>query len=148
MSRGFSATEATARIERIKDEIAVEKLKQAERELSRERKRIALSDYDDQLLELQIRSKENKVSLAKTNLAADNILLEQSRDRVKYLTGKRALQQSNWAIDLQIDEIELAGSQERLRQLKSASETLGHRLDNRISQQVLGGLSNAVSEDY
>ena len=143
MFGGLSVAESQAQIERVKAEISQEKLKQAERELSRERKRIQLQDREDRLLDLQIATKDKKIGQSEAGLQAENILLEQSRDRVKYLSGKRALQQNHWTIELQIDELELAGSQERLRQLKNASETLGHRLDNRISQRVLGGLSNA-----
>jgi hypothetical protein len=148
MFHGLSVAESQAQIERVKAEISQEKLKQAERELSRERKRIQLQDREDRLLDLQIATKDKKIGQSEAGLQAENILLEQSRDRVKYLSGKRALQQNHWTIELQIDELELAGSQERLRQLKNASETLGHRLDNRISQRVLGGLSNAVSDNY
>jgi hypothetical protein len=148
MFGGLSVVESQAQIERVKAEISQEKLKQAERELSRERKRIQLQDREDWLLDLQITTKDKKIGQSEAGLQAENILLEQSRDRVKYLSGKRALQQNHWTIELQIDELELAGSQERLRQLKNASETLGHRLDNRISQRVLGGLSNAVSDNY
>lgn len=135
-----SAAEWAAETERVKADIAAAKHEQAKRGLSRERQKLKLEDAEDRILQLQIGSKEAAVMMAEERLAQDKILVQGEKDKTKYLRGKHQLTLKGYAYDLEIQAIELAGSEDKLRQLKNVAQTLNYKLANNPAAQLgLGG---------
>lgn len=135
----LSAVEWKAKEEKLNQKLAETKYKLKERKLDREQKKFRLEDLDDRLLDISVLDKETDVSIAEAKNKGKQILLEQAQNEVKYLAGKHTLQQHIWALDLATDELQIAGSKQRVEELRRAGKELGHNIDNRVSQR-LGGL--------
>lgn len=135
-----SVAEWNAETERVKADIAAAKHEQARRNLTREKQKLKLEDAEDRILQLQIQSKEAAVMMAEQRLEQDKILVQSERDKTKYLRAKHQLTLKGYGYDLEIQAIELAGSEEKLRQLKSVAQTLNYKLANNPATQMgLGG---------
>lgn len=135
-----SVAEWNAETERVKADIAAAKHEQARRNLTREKQKLKLEDAEDRILQLQIQSKEAAVMMAEQRLEQDKILVQSERDKTKYLRAKHQLTLKGYGYDLEIQAIELAGSEEKLRQLKSVAQTLNYKLANNPAAQLgLGG---------
>ena len=118
--------EVNAQIEVVKSQIAGEKLKQAHRQLDREKRRMKLEDVADKSLELDVQRAEIGLESKKVALQGDKIALQSARDGLRYQTAKATLQQRLWATELMQMEVSLAGSERKLQELKTVAKTLDH----------------------
>lgn len=135
-----SPAEWAAETEKLKSEIAATKHEQVKRGLQREKAKLKIEDIEDKLLNVQIRSRENAVAIAEAKLEGEQVLLQSEKDKTKYLRAKHQLTLKGYGYDLEIQSVELAGSEEKLRQLKSVAQTLNYKLaHNPASQLGLGG---------
>lgn len=116
--------EINAQIEVVKSQIAGEKLKQAHRQLDREKRRIKLEDIADAALSIDIQRAEVGLESKKLGLQADKIGLRGERDRVRYLEAKNVINQRLMAVELQQLEVNLSSSQRKLDELRNVSATL------------------------
>jgi hypothetical protein len=138
MFSDLSAIEWKAREEKLKNQLAETKYRLTERKLQREQKKFVLEDLDDRLLDLSIIDKETDINLAEEKTKGKQILLEQARNNNRYLEGKHVLQQTLWALDLALDETQIAANSQKLEQMKRASQELNQSINDRISKS-LGG---------
>ena len=124
-----TSTEINAQIETVKAQIAAEKLNQARRQLDREKRRMALEDVADRNLAVEIQRAETNLESKKVALQADKIALRGERDRVRYLEAKNVINQRLMVTELQQLEINLAGSQRKLDELRNVAQTLDHKIE-------------------
>lgn len=134
----LSAIEWKAKEEKLNNQLAEVKYRLKERKLQREQKKFVLEDLDDRLLDVSIVDKETDIALAEEKFKGKQILLEQARNNNRYLEGKHLLQQNLWALDLALDETQIAQNSQKLEQMKRASQELGQSINDRISRS-LGG---------
>lgn len=142
MFQNKSVAEWNAQQERLRSEIAATKAEAVNRELTREKRKLKIQDFQDKLLDLEIVGAETSVKLKEIGVESDRTLLKTAQSRLKYLQGKHALTERGFQLDLQVQEAELAGSEEKLRQLRSVANTLSYNVGNTAAQKAFGGGSN------
>lgn len=123
-----TVAEINAQIECVRSQIAGEKLKQATRQLDREKRRVKLEDVADKVLDVEIQRAEVGLQKVQLGLQADKIALQGERDKVRYLQAKQTLQQRLWAVELMQMEVSLAGSERKLEELRTVAKTLDHKV--------------------
>jgi hypothetical protein len=144
MFQNKSASEWDAATETVKAQIASVNFDRTQRQLTRERRSLALEDRYDRKLEIQIQSEDTRVKTAETKLKGDQQQLATERSRLKFAGAKHKLLEQGWAMDLQAQSLELASSGERLRQLESVARELNHKIGQRVGANLFGGASDAT----
>jgi len=122
----LTVAEWNAKTEVVKGQIAEQKYLQATRQLSREKRRLALEDVADKVLETEIQRAEIGLESKKVALQGDKIALQSARDGLRYQTAKATLQQRLWATELMQMEVSLAGSERKLEELRNVAKELNH----------------------
>ena len=134
-----TAAEWNAKAEMVKAEIAQQKYNQANRQLSREKRRMALEDLSDKSLEVDISRAETALETSRQNLESDRLKLQGAKDGVRYLQAKNTLQQRLWATELMSLEVNLSQSEAKPTELKTVAQTLNQKLNSYIPTNVFGG---------
>ena len=134
-----TAAEWNAKTEVIKGQIAEQKYNQVTRQLSREKRRMALEDLSDKSLEVDISRAETALETNRHNLESDRLKLQGAKDGVRYLQAKNTLQQRLWATELMSLEVNLSQSEAKLTELKTVAQTLNQKLNSYIPTNVFGG---------
>lgn len=142
MFQNKSVAEWNAEQERLRSEIAATKTEAVNRELTREKRKLKIQDFQDKLLDLEIVGAETSVKLKEIGVQSDKVLLKTAESRLKYLMGKHSLTERGFQLDLQVQEAELASSEEKLRQLRSVANTLSYNVANTAAQKAFGGSAN------
>ena len=139
MTTAPTAAEWNARTEAVRGQIAEQKYLQTERELTREKQRMKLQDIADKVLGVEIARAEIGLESKKLALQGDRIGLQGAKDNLRYLAAKQTLQQRLWATELMSLEVNLAGSEAKLGELRNVAKTLNHQAKNYIPKDVFGG---------
>jgi hypothetical protein len=142
-----TAAEWNAKTEQVRGQIAEQKYLQAGRELKREVSRMRLQDVADKVLGVEIARAEIGLESKKLALQGDKIGLQGSKDNLRYLTAKNTLQQRAWAVDLMSLEVNLAGSEAKLGELRNVAKTLSHQIKSYVPRDVFGGANGASKID-
>jgi len=139
--------EWNAKTEAARGQIAEQKYLQVVRELKRETSRMRLQDVADKKLEIEVQRAQ--VGLQKDTLAlqGDKVALAGAKDNLRYLTAKNTLQQRAWAVDLMSLEVNLAGSEAKLGELRNVAKTLSHQIKSYVPRDVFGGANGASKID-
>jgi hypothetical protein len=137
-----TAAEWTAKTEMIKAAIAEQKHSAADRQLQRERRRIALEDIADRVLDADI--EVAKIGADQKTMAVDSarLALTAARDGLQYSRAKHQLQTRAWAVELSTIEAQLSGSEAKLSELRNVAATLQHKLANSDHGGLFGGASH------
>ena len=142
-----TAAEWNAKTEQVRGQIAEQKYLQAGRELKREVSRMRLQDVADKVLGVEIARAEIGLESKKLALQGDRIGLQGAKDNLRYLAAKNTLQQRAWAVDLMSLEVNLAGSEAKLGELRNVAKTLSHQVKSYIPKDVFGGVNGASKID-
>ena len=142
-----TASEWDARTEAIKSDIAHQRFLQAGRELSREKSRMRLQDIADRRLEVEVKRADVALQKDQLGLKGDQIGLAGARDKVRYLGAKQQIEQRLLATELLTLEVNLAGSQAKLTELRSIAKTLNHKVENFVPRNLFGGAADAKQID-
>jgi hypothetical protein len=138
----LTVAEWNAKTEQLRSEIAEQKYLQTGRELKREKSRMRLQDIADKRVEVEV--KRADIGLQKDQLAmkGDQIQLQGAKDQLRYLTAKQTLQQRLWATELMGMEVNLAGSEAKLAELRNVAKTLSHQVESYVPKNIFGGASD------
>lgn len=138
----LTVAEWNAKTEQVKAQIAEQKFLQAGRELKREKSRMRLQDIADKRLEVEV--KRADIGLQKDTLAlkGDQIQLQGAKDQLRYITAKQTLQQRLWATELMSMEVNLAGSEAKLAELRNVAKTLSHQVKTYVPKNIFGGATD------
>lgn len=134
----ISPLEYQAREIALDGELARIKFELKQRKLDREKRKFELEDMEDKLFDVSLRDKETDLAIAETRSEGKMKGLEQARKEIRYLEGKNALQQTQWAIDLATSEIQIAGARQRIDEMRAASQILQQSIDTRFSAMIEG----------
>jgi hypothetical protein len=137
-----TAAEWNAKTEMIKAAIAEQKHSAADRQLQRERRRIALEDIADRVLDADI--EVAKIGADQKAMAVDaaRLALTAARDGLQYNRAKHQLQTRAWAVELSTIEAQLSGSEAKLSELRNVAATLQHKLATSDHGGLFGGASH------
>ena len=137
-----TAAEWNAKTEIIKAAIAEQKHSAADRQLQRERRRIALEDIADRVLDADI--EVAKIGADQKAMAVDaaRLALTAARDGLQYNRAKHQLQTRAWAVELSTIEAQLSGSEAKLSELRNVAATLQHKLATSDHGGLFGGASH------
>ena len=116
--------------ERIKSDIAATKVQSLQRDLDRERRRLALQDIKDRSLDVEIQSALTALETRQEALQGDRIGLKAQRNKTHFFETQTSLTERGYAIQLQIQAAELAQSEERLRQIRAVASTLQFKIQD------------------
>jgi hypothetical protein len=135
--------EWNAKTEQVKGQIAEQKFLQAGRELKREVGRMRLQDIADKRFEVEV--KRADIGLQKDMLAmkGDQVQLQGQKDQLRYISAKQSLQQRLWATELMSLEVNLAGSEAKLGELRNVAQTLSHQVKSYIPKNIFGAATDA-----
>ena len=134
-----SPSEYQAREVALDKDLARIKFEMKQKKVERETRKLnELEPLQDRLFEIQKRDLETDVAIAETRSEGKAMVLEQSRKEIRYLEGKNALQQTQWAIDLATSEIQIAGARQRIDEMRAASQILQQSIDTRFSAMIEG----------
>jgi len=134
-----SPSEYAAREIALDTDLARIKYEMKQKKVERETRKLnELEPLQDRLFEIQKRDLETDVAIAETRSEGKAMVLEQSRKEIRYLEGKNALQQTQWAIDLATSEIQIAGARQRIDEMRAASQILQQSIDTRFSAMIEG----------
>jgi hypothetical protein len=147
MTTAPTASEWNARTEQIRGQIAEQKYLQAGRELKRETSRMRLQDIADKSLEVEVSRAQIGLEKSKLALQGDKIQLQGSKDNLRYLAAKQTLQQRLWATELMSLEINLAGSEAKLGELRNVAKTLSHQVKSYVPKNIFGGADGTSKID-
>jgi len=147
MTTAPTASEWNARTEQIRGQIAEQKYLQAGRELKRETSRMRLQDIADKSLEVEVSRAQIGLEKSKLALQGDKIQLQGSKDNLRYLTAKQTLQQRLWATELMSLEVNLAGSEAKLGELRNVAKTLSHQVKSYVPKNIFGGADGTSKID-
>lgn len=147
MTTAPTPAEWGAKTEAVRGQIAEQKYLQAGRELKREVSRMRLQDIADKSLEVEVSRAQIGLEKSKLALQGDKIQLQGSKDNLRYLTAKQTLQQRLWATELMSLEVNLAGSEAKLGELRNVAKTLSHQIKSYIPKDVFGGANGASKID-
>jgi hypothetical protein len=138
----LTVAEWGAKTEAVKGQIAEQKYLQAGRELKRETSRMRLQDIADKRVEVEVQRAQ--VGLQKDTLAlqGDKVQLAGAKDQLRYLTAKQTLQQRLWATELMSLEVNLAGSEAKLGELRNVAKTLSHQVKSYVPKNIFGGATD------
>ena len=140
-----TAAEITAQVEKVKAQIAGEKLKQSEAALKREQVRTSkLEPIADKKLAIDIERAEIGLAIAAQDKDGDKLSLAAAKDKVSFAKATHALTQAQYRVTLLTQQHSLAASEESLRQLKSVAATLSHKLG---AAPTLSLSSSSTKED-
>lgn len=139
-----TAAEWNAATDQVKADIAHQKFLQAGRELSREKKRMRIQDTLDKRTDVEIQRAETALQKDQLSLKGDQIQLQGSKDQLRYLTAKQTLQQRLWATELMSMEVNLAGSEAQLAELRNIAKTLQHQIKSYVPRNIFGNASDAA----
>ena len=134
-----TAAEWNAKTEAVRGQIAEQKYLQAGRELTREKQRMKLQDVADKVLGVEIARAEIGLESKKLSLQGDKIALSGAKDNLRYLAAKQTLQQRLWATELMSLEVNLAGSEAKLGELRNVARTLSHQIKSYVPKNIFGG---------
>jgi hypothetical protein len=134
-----SVIEYNAKIQALDVELAKTRFELKERQVTREKRKVEFENLEDRLLNIALSDKQVDVSIAETRSQGKQMTLEQTRSELKYLDGKHTLQRTQWALELATTEIQIAGSKQRLEEMRQGASILNQAIDTRISG-LLGGL--------
>ena len=146
MTTAPTASEWNAKSEKLRGEIAEQKYLQAGRQLAREKQRMKLEDVADKVLGVEIARAEIGLQSKQLGLQADKIALQGSKDSLRYLAAKQTLQQRLWATELMSMEVNLAGSEAKLGELRNVSKTLNHQIKSYVPKNIFGGGNDGASK--
>jgi hypothetical protein len=137
-----TAAEWNAKTEIIKAAIAEQKHSAVDRQLQRERRRIALEDIADRVLDADI--EVAKIGADQKAMAVDaaRLALTAARDGLQYNRAKHQLQTRAWAVELSTIEAQLSGSEAKLSELRNVAATLQHKLATSDHGGLFGGASH------
>lgn len=147
MTTTITAAEWNAKTEAVRGQIAEQKYLQAGRELTREKQRMKLQDIADKALGVEIARAEIGLQSKQLGLQGDKIALAGAKDNLRYLTAKQTLQQRLWATELMSLEVNLAGSEAKLGELRNAAKTLNHQIKSYVPKNIFGGADGASKID-
>ena len=146
MTTAPTASEWNAKSEKLRGEIAEQKYLQAGRQLAREKQRMKLEDVADKVLGVEIARAEIGLQSKQLGLQADKIALQGSKDSLRYLAAKQTLQQRLWATELMSMEVNLAGSEAKLGELRNVSKTLNHPVKSYVPKNIFGGATGGTAK--
>jgi|688.fasta_scaffold166419_6 hypothetical protein len=137
-----TAAEWNAKTEVLKAAIAEQKHSAVDRQLQRERRRIALEDIADRVLDADI--EVAKIGADQKAMAVDaaRLALTAARDGLQYNRAKHQLQTRAWAVELSTIEAQLSGSEAKLSELRNVAATLQHKLATSDHGGLFGGASH------
>jgi hypothetical protein len=142
-----TAAEWNAKTEAVRGQIAEQKYLQAGRELTREKQRMKLQDIADKVLGVEIARAEIGLESKKLALQGDKIQLQDSKNNLRYLSAKSTLQQRLWATELMSLEVNLAGSEAKLGELRNVAKTLSHQVKSYVPKNIFGGADGTSKID-
>ena len=143
MNTTTTAAEWGAKTEAVKGEIAEQKYLQAGRQLKREKGRMKLEDVADKVLAVEVARAEIGLESKKLAMQGDKVQLAGAKDSLRYLTAKQTLQQRLWATELMSLEVNLAGSEAKLGELRNVAQTLSHQVKSYIPKNIFGAATDA-----
>ena len=141
-----TAAEWNAATDRVKADIAREKYLQAGRELSREKRRMKLQDYADKRTEVDLQRADVALQKDVVSLKGDQIGLAGAKDKLRYLGARQQLEQRLLATELLTLEVDLAGSQAKLTELRNVAKTLNQEVRSYVPRNIFGGATDAPKQ--